>query len=59
MKNLNEDTKSKGASCYSISENMKKTIFKAGLQEFSTPDLCLYLEAIVEIINERKEQENG
>ncbi len=59
MKNLNEDTKSNGTSCSLISDNIKKAIFKAGLNEFSTADLCLYLEGLVEVINERKaESEN-
>ena len=47
------DTKSTETNCYSTDEH-KKAIFKAGLQNEGLENLYLYFEAIIEVINERK-----
>ena len=58
MKNFSESTKLKEANFYSENKKLKMAIYKAGLQNYSTEDLCLYLECLVEVINERKAGEN-
>ncbi len=55
MKNFIEDTKLDVQSYYS--ENEVKAIFKAGLRNYSVSTLSLYLECLVEVINEKKEAE--
>lgn len=57
MKNLNEDTKLKEADYCSLNEKIKRAIFKVGLQEYPLPDLYLYLEVLVEVINEKRIKE--
>jgi len=66
MKNFTENTKLTAENYCSekdiiqgISGNTKKSIFKAGLTDISLSDLCLYMEALVELINERKRQTAG
>lgn len=55
MKNFIEDTKLDVQSYYS--ENEVKAIFKTGLRNYSVSTLSLYLECLVEVINEKKEAE--
>ena len=58
MNNFLENTKSKEANFYLVNDNIKRAIFKAGLSEYSTEDLCLYLDCLIEVINKRKGREN-
>lgn len=53
MKNFTNNTESEGKSCYS-----EKAIIKAGLQPYSESQLALYLECVVEVLNEKKEKRN-
>lgn len=65
MKNFTTNTKSAEVNCYStgikptISDDMKKAIYKAGMKNESLEDLTLYFEALVEVINEKKAVANG
>lgn len=65
MKNFSINTKSQEQNFYSdgvktnISDDMKKAIIKAGLRQYSESDLSLYMECLVEVLNEKKEAENG
>lgn len=54
MKNFTTDTKSEEKNFYS-----KKAIIKAGLRPYSESELSLYMECIVELLNEKKEGKNG
>lgn len=54
MKNFTTDTKSEDKNFYS-----KKAIIKAGLRPYSESELSLYMECIVEVLNEKKEGKNG
>lgn len=54
MMNFIKDTKSEEANFYS-----KKEIIKAGLRPYSTSALSLYLECVVEVLNEKKEARDG
>lgn len=55
MMNFSIDTKSGEANCFF----QKKAIIKAGLRPYSEADLSLYLECIVEVLNEKKDERSG
>lgn len=57
MKNFIDNTKSTEENY--CSDETKRTIIKAGLEPYTESELCLYLECLIEVINEKKEQRNG
>lgn len=65
MMNFSIDTKSSVANSCSAEEatkfcnKLKRELFKAGLREYSEADLSLYLECIVEVLNEKKDERSG
>jgi hypothetical protein len=64
MKNSKTDIKFRGGNCRLIQgipvteERLLKNIYKAGLQSYTVSELSLYLECLIEVINEKKEKNN-
>lgn len=52
MKNFLSNTKLIAHSSY-LSDEMKKAIIKAGLNNYSKSELALYFECLVEVMNEK------